>query len=217
MKNLIYLSLISLFCFTACKKERLTANGNATTEVRTLNAFNKVQTSGSERIYVVYGNEYKVAIKGSSSLIPHFKSEITNGKLHLNYGHVSVQRSDLEVTVTMPDLKGVSLSGSSKIDILNSFPLAALFDIVISGSGSISLKEQMDATIANISISGAGNAELEALNCNQANVKISGSGDASLAVTQQLNANISGSGKIFYWGNPVVDSHISGSGKLVRQ
>lgn len=201
----------------ACMKDRLTADGNVITETRNLKSFNGIYTSGAEEVHVVYGNEYKVQIKGSSNLIPKYESEVTNGKLYLNYKRVNVKNSDIEITVTLPKLKTVSLSGSAKIDIFGGFPLTDLLEIDVSGSGNILLKETLVAEVADVKISGSGDVDFIRLNCSSAKVKISGSGDVSLSVAGHLKAKISGSGNVYYSGNPEIDTDISGSGKVIKR
>jgi hypothetical protein len=216
MKRIINLSLILLVLFASCKKEKLTANGNIISETRNLTAFTGVQTSGSSPIHIVYGNEYKVVIKGSGNLIPSFESNIIGSKLHLNFKNVNVGHNDIEVTVTMPTLKSISLSGSAKIDVTGNFPLIDFMNISLSGSGEIAVKNILTATEVDIEISGSGLVNFEKLLASYADISISGSGDARISAIDKLIASISGSGKVYYTGNPTVDSHISGSGKVIK-
>lgn len=216
MKNLITLSLIALVIFSACEKDRLTANGNLNSETRNLGTFIGVHTSGSSPIHITYGNAYKVVVKGSSNLIPYFESSVVNGKLYLNYGHVNVKQDDIEVMVTMPLVNQISLSGSAKIDIAGNFPLLDFIDVSVSGSGDVSLTSNMESSRAHIDISGSGSVNFQRLSTARADISISGSGSTHLMVNEKLIASISGSGKIYYTGNPLVESHISGSGKVIK-
>lgn len=215
MKNFIAIIAVILM-LSSCKKERLTANGNTITELRTLGVFTGVRASGANAIHIKYGDAYNVELKGSSNLVPYFKTEVVNQKLYLSYENVNISHDDIEVFVTLPALKSIALSGSGKIAIGGNFPLIAFLDLNISGSGDILLNNALDANEVELTISGSGNIELDKLNSKRADVSISGSGDAHIKVQDQLTARISGSGKIYYLGSPTIDSHISGSGKLIK-
>jgi hypothetical protein len=134
MKKIITIMFISIVLMS-CTKEKLTANGDKITETRTPGNFSGVNISGSKTIYVNYGTEYKVEIKGSKNLIPFFKTSIINDVLYLSYEKVNVLHDDLEVLVTLPQIRNAALSGSGKILISGDFPLTDKLKTSASGSG----------------------------------------------------------------------------------
>jgi hypothetical protein len=84
----------------------------------------------------------------------------------------------------------------------------------ISGSGNINVAGECSKHDVQISGSGQINSfELEAL---IANVRISGSGNANVNVMHHMDARISGSGNVYYKGNPSVSLSVSGSGKVIH-
>lgn len=215
MKKIITLMFISIFLMS-CTKEKLTASGDKITETRTPGNFNGVNINGSRTIYVNYGTEYKVEIKGSKNLIPFFKTSIINDVLYLSYEKVNVFHDDLEIMVTLPEIKNAALSGSGKILISGDFPLVDKLKASASGSGEIRADSPFEVNDLLINISGSGKINLEKIVAKDADVDISGSGDARINLTEELKARISGSGKLYYSGNPEIDSSISGSGKLIK-
>lgn len=200
----------------ACSKDKLTANGDKTTETRQPGNFTGVNTSGSTIIHINYGTEHKVVLKGSNNLIPYYKTEIINGILYLGYQKASVQHDDLEAFVTLPYLNNISVSGSSNVDIAGQFPTIETFKVSISGSGEIEADDLLTAKETNVNISGSGEADLKKLNSKKADVDLSGSGEVKIGVETHLKVRISGSGKVQYLGLPEIDSKISGSGKLIK-
>lgn len=215
MKKIITLMFISIFLMS-CTKEKLTASGDKITETRTPGNFNGVNINGSRTIYVNYGTEYKVEIKGSKNLIPFFKTSIINDVLYLSYEKVNVFHDDLEIMVTLPEIKNAALSGNGKILISGDFPLVDKLKASASGSGEIRADSPFEVNDLLINISGSGKINLEKIVAKDADVDISGSGDARINITEELKARISGSGKLYYSGNPEIDSSISGSGKLIK-
>ncbi|WP_256006539.1 head GIN domain-containing protein [Pedobacter deserti] len=215
MKHLLLSAFIGL-SLMSCTKDRLTANGERTSETRNLDEFTGVSANGATDVQISYGTEYRVVIKGSSNLIPHFETEVRGGILYLQYDDVNVRHDDLQVSVTLPLIDHVSASGSGEIDITGAFPAVDEFRVSVSGSGEVDLERTIEAENARVSVSGSGNADLEALRAEDADVEVSGSGEVEITVYNRLKARISGSGKIYYNGNPQVDAEVSGSGKVLK-
>ncbi|HEY0054903.1 MAG TPA: head GIN domain-containing protein [Pedobacter sp.] len=202
---------------SSCSKERLEGNGNIITEVRNLSNFSGIINSGSKNINVAYGAEYKVELRGSSNLIPAYRTEILNGNLNPNYDNkANVRDDDIEVYVTMPAIRSAKLTGSGDILIKGSFPARDYFEAIISGSGDIHFNGGFNVDELKVTNSGSGMVELLNVKSNRAEVFISASGNAKVNVTDQLKVRITGSGSTYYIGNPTIESDISGSGKVVK-
>lgn len=216
MKKL-FIYTITAISIISCSKDRLSASGDKITETRSPADFTGINTSGSTPVHISYGTEYKVMLKGSNNLIPHFKTNTINGTLYLGYEKASVQHDDVEAFVTLPQISKVSVSGDSDVDITGQFPTIETFKLSISGSGEVDVHTTLNASQTNISISGSGEADLKKLATKNADIDISGSGEVEISVEENLKARISGSGKIYYLGSPQIDSQISGSGKLIKR
>ncbi|SFH01147.1 head GIN domain-containing protein [Pedobacter insulae] len=215
MKHLL-LFMLGILMFSSCQKDRLTANGDQITDTRTLNEFTSLHVSGASPVHVTYGNEYKVVLKGSSNLIPYFKTTLDGKRLNLSYKNANVRQDDIEIFVTMPLVKGTSLSGSGSVNIDGNFPSIADFDLSISGSGDISVNQTLNIDRLDATISGSGKAFFQKANVKEADIDISGSGDIHVQVADYLKARISGSGEVYYRGNPQLDTKVSGSGKVLK-
>lgn len=215
MKHLQIL-IISIFMFSSCSKGRLTANGDRITDTRLLNEFTNLRISGANRVTVSYGNEYKVVLKGSSNLIPYFKTTLDGKNLNLSYKNANVNYDDIEIFITMPLIKAASLSGSGALAIDGSFAAVNEFELSISGSGDVSVNHELRINKIDINISGSGKVLFQKAIAKEADIDISGSGDVHLQVVDYLKARISGSGEVYYKGSPHLDSKISGSGKLIK-
>ncbi|MBC7914812.1 MAG: DUF2807 domain-containing protein, partial [Pyrinomonadaceae bacterium] len=122
---------------SACYKDRITADGNIKSEIRNLATFTEVHSSGSNKVHISYGTEYKIEVRGSGNLVSVFKTRVYNNKLSLGYERINVNHDDIEVFVTMPLLTELSLSGSGKADISGSFPDQENFNLRISGSADV--------------------------------------------------------------------------------
>jgi hypothetical protein len=203
-------------------------------ETRDLSGFTKVSFGVSGDLYINLGSEFKVVLEGEKKLLEDIVTEVTNGKLVIKKENWRLNMNEkVTVYITMPDLKGLGVSGSGRAEIkdalktdklvLNVSGSGKLFttDVVvtdlncsISGSGDIILGGNGDAASADISISGSGNYTGEMLKIGLAEISISGSGNCSCNVTESLKASVSGSGNVRYIGNPKVDARVSGSGHV---
>jgi len=212
----IVLCLVVAIHFSACKKDRLTGNGNIISETRNLGQFTGISSSGASPVEVKYGTEFSVVVKGSSNIVPRYTTKVVNNVLHIGFEGVSISRDDVEVILTMPSFNKVELSGSTEVEIEGNFPVIANLNVSISGSGKVEADNTMQIDNVKVDISGSGKVDFEAVTSKTADADISGSGSLKLQVQDRIKAKISGSGKVYYKGNPVIQQDISGSGKLIK-
>ncbi|MBK7882984.1 MAG: DUF2807 domain-containing protein [Chitinophagaceae bacterium] len=215
MKKMFIIILGFAGIFIGCNKERVTGSGAILTEQRGLNGFNTIYISGSTNVYVTKGLNYKVEVKGYENLLPYFEAEIDNNTLQLGYkNNVNVKNDNVEVFVTLPELKGLSLSGSGNITTTGNFEGNSSFQTNISGSGNIKFSEGTTKNYTS-SITGSGNIKAFGLAAEHADISISGSGNNEVNATGKLKVKISGSGNVYYKNTPAITTTISGSGAVI--
>lgn len=228
------LILPALLLFTACDPDAIRGDGDIVTEIRDEKDFTGINMSVPGKINIKQGSTFKVEVQVEENLLPYLTTEVeSDGNLHI-YFYKEVRDVDgLVVSVTMPQLESLDLSGSA-IVVTNGVFEGPSFDLDVSGSGKVTMNF-IDYDDIDVQLSGNGRIELEgtggelnaqisgsgdivALDCpiREAEVHISGSGSAKVDVQQKLKAQISGSGEVYYEGDPVVESEISGSGKIIK-
>jgi hypothetical protein len=216
--------------FTACDPDAIRGDGDLVTETRDEKDFTGLNVSVPGKINVKSGTTFKVEVQVEENLLPYLRTEVeSDGNLHI-YFYKEVRDVDgLVVSVTMPQLESLDLSGSAILATDGVFEGPSL-DLDVSGSGKVTMNF-IDYDDVDVQLSASGRIELEgaggdlnahisgrgdivALDCpvREADVRISGSGAAKVDVLYKLKAQISGSGEVWYEGNPVVSSEISGSG-----
>jgi hypothetical protein len=203
-------------------------------ETRDVKDFTKVSFGVAGNLYINFGPEFKVVLEGEKRDLNEIITEVSGGRLVIKKDNWRFNINEkVTVYITMPELKGLGVSGSGKAEIKDAVKAEDL-DLSVSGSGKIFTSDVIvsklgcsisgsgdivpggngKATKADISISGSGNFEGESLKIESAEIHISGSGNCSCNVTESLRASVSGSGNVTYEGNPKVDAHVSGSGKV---
>ncbi|MEE4116424.1 MAG: DUF2807 domain-containing protein [Marinilabiliaceae bacterium] len=179
------------------------------------------------------GSSFKVVLEGDDDLLDAVSVRVRDGRLLISKPDWRKARNKkLYAYVTMPEVEGVSVSGSGRVFNKGSIECDDLslsvsgsgnieFDsfsadkvkMSVSGSGEVSL-EGKGADEADVSISGSGNVDAEDFKFEDAVVSISGSGKCTIWVTDAIRARISGSGDVYVKGDPNIDSRSSGSGKI---
>lgn len=216
MKKLFILALASI-AFASCSQDRITGSGSTTTETRSVNNFTGVSTSGSTGVDIIQGATFRVEVSGYNNLLPYLETVVINNVLQVRYkNNVNIRHDNTHVTITMPQVNYLSISGSANIDARGNFTAINEFQSRISGSGSISI-EKGTAKNFRSEISGSGDVNAFGLQVETANVKISGSGNTHVTATSNLNVEIAGSGNVYYKGSPSVFASVSGSGKVQKQ
>ena len=66
-------------------------------------------------------------------------------------------------------------------------------------------------------MAGASKLDAESLQVKTAELSISGAGKAEVSASEILKVAISGAGKVTYHGNPTLEQHISGAGSVRRR
>ena len=230
MKRRIILSVIIL----AVAISGLAMGQTVVKETRDAKDFTKVSFGVAGNLYINIGPEFKVVLEGEKRDLEDIVTEVSGGRLVIKKENWRFNLNErITAYVTLPELRGLGVSGSGKAEIKDAVKVEDLdlsvsgsgkiysdeitvskLGCSISGSGDIILGGNGNATRADISISGSGNYQGGSYKLGTAEIHISGSGDCACNVTESLRASVSGSGNVTYEGNPKVDAHVSGSGKV---
>lgn len=209
--------IASLFLFGGCKfADCITGDGSVTSEERTSEAFESIKARGGSSIHIKKGAEFSIVINDHENLLKHFKTEVSSSTLILGFDEDKcIINSEMEVVITMPDLKKIKSLGSGDIDITGKFEGAELTTEIL-GSGQIQINDSCLYKTLNVSITGSGNANAKRCKFDTAKIEISGSGAMVIGETNSLDVDIKGSGSVSYYGDPSVKSDIAGSGTVKK-
>ncbi|GAB3326083.1 hypothetical protein GCM10027299_25030 [Larkinella ripae] len=128
-------------------------------------------------------------------------------------------RKSPRLLITMPALRGITMSGASDGEVNDSFDSDEL-DITLSGAADLTMKDitanrirlkasgasdtklRGRARLLDVEISGASDLSAYDLTAEEAIVRASGASDASVTATKRLEKNSRGGADISYRGNP---------------
>jgi Putative auto-transporter adhesin, head GIN domain len=213
MKKICILPILFLIALTGCFKERIIGGGTTTSEKRSIaGTFTEIRIEGSANVKVRQGDSIEVMVKDFPNLLPFIRTTVSGNTLVVDIqSDTWISNSVAEVTVTLPKLTGLEISGSGDIGSVNNLTCEDL-GILISGSGDISLAGK--GKKMNAKISGSGDVKTFDFICDDIKASVTGSGNMDLNAVKTLDATISGSGDITYKGTPSVNAQVTGSGRV---
>ncbi|MBX9666646.1 MAG: DUF2807 domain-containing protein [Candidatus Obscuribacterales bacterium] len=188
-------------------------SGNLKIEKRNLPDFHTIIVATSSNVFVKAGQKKQtITLSFDDNLIPLLKTDVDkHGTLTISSNKSYSSRNDLKITIDVPDLKSVNMTGAGSIDVDNINRHE--FEAEINGAGDISATGKVDTAVAGIT--GSGNVNFENLKAKYASVHITGSGNADVNATDSVDATITGSGCIQFGGNPShVKQNITGNGSV---
>ena len=208
-------------------------------EMREVSPFSKVSLRISAKVYVTQGEKQSVKIVAEPETLEEIITEVKDRTLNIRYPNTNIFRNwnpgKVEIFITVPEVDGLTLSGSG--DIISDNINTRILDLLVSGSGNIKIEqltaEKVAANISgsgninikdggvanelNVRISGSGNVDARGFEAKNVSVQTSGSGNCSVVSNGEIKARISGSGNVYYSGNPAIDSSVSGSGSVKKR
>jgi hypothetical protein len=207
--------VVSLLAFAAALSG-CGSSGPKVAQTRTVAAFDRIEVDGSSDVDVRTGPRSALRLTAGSKVINHVDTEVQDGTLKITtdwHGfHFGPDFGGTRVRVTVPSLRGVTIRGSSGVDLHGlAGPSLALR---IQGSGDVTASGRVDSLDAEIA--GSGDVRLADLAARTAQVRVRGSGDSDLNVSDSLDVGVAGSGDVTYRGHPTVRSNMAGSGDLRR-
>lgn len=204
----LFATFLMLITLTAFSQNR---------ETRDVADFDEVVMKLSGKVYIKLGDKNEVVLEGEESVLEDVETDVRGGRLTIGQEGRSrwswkSSRTRLNVYITVKELNGALVSGSGNIigqDVFKSDD----FTVSVSGAGDIEL--ELDAKDVDSRISGAGNIELSG-SAQYSKLSISGSGKY-LAEEMKVDAyevSISGSGRASLNAQESLDVRISGSGSV---
>ncbi len=191
-------------------------SGERSTLTPQLGDFTGVEASGQWDSTVMRGDAWRVELDVPVELVDGVEARIDDGRLVLGLDDGSwfggcplVDRCRMKASITLPELREVTLSGATALDF-SGFDGAKL-TVVLTGAsdleGESSRYDDLDLTL-----SGAGEADLDGVTVTNATVSVSGAASVELRMGGgRLTGNVSGASSLEYAG-AVSEHSVSTSG-----
>jgi Putative auto-transporter adhesin, head GIN domain len=182
--------------------------GPTTSESRTVATFDRIEVDDRTNLTVRTGSEQRVMLRGGARLLDAVSTTVADGTLTIDRS--AKVSAELEVTITVPLLRGLASDAGGEIELVNVD--ADGLELRHDGAGTLTASGRVERL--NATLSGAGDLDLADLTARRAAVRLSGLGSAEVNVTDELDATVSGIGSIEYHGHPTVHRDVTGLGDV---
>jgi hypothetical protein len=185
-------------------------NGHIKTDLRSVDAFVNVETSGAFEIEWQNGAP-TLQITTDENLLPYIETKVSGDTLHLSTREHVWPTHGIKVLMSSPVRTGARIRGAVKLTAkqLN----GSTFAVESKGASEVSLDGKIERLL--VDMTGASQLAADGLQTKTAEISTTGAGDADVAVSDTLKVVITGAGKVSYSGNPTtIDKHITGAGSI---
>jgi hypothetical protein len=230
----LWVSLVLGGCSDIVGEEVIRGRGPILIESRPVNHFTGVANSTPAEVEILHGFTDRVFIHAEENLLPHLRTRVQDGELHIYTNDVTLRpRYPIVVEVDVVTLRSMASSGSgfmraqlidaTRLEVKTSgsgdidLPGLIADSLIITSSGSGDVTAEGEAARLRLNMSADGSVDTRDLEAAEADATISGSGSATIRVRDHLRAALSGSGWLRYFGSPEVEQTVTGTGQVERQ
>jgi len=215
--------ILAAILLIGCAQITITGSGNVVTQEETITGFDKVDASQSFNVEIKQGETFSVVIRVDENLVEHLNvlKQGSTLKIGLKPNRIyNIVNATMEAEVTMPELLGLDLSGSSDANVsgfkstkslvVDLSGNSALLGDIQSGDSRFDVSGNSSVTITGsaggvtVDASGSSVVDLADFPASDANVDASGASTVTVNLNGRLNADASGSSNIYYLGNPTL-------------
>lgn len=212
--------LLSLSCGIIPSITRISGSGNVITVQPDFDGFDRLEISHAFSAEITQGRQYEIEIRLDDNLEDELEVLLSGSTLKIslqpnrtyNFNDVT-----LEVTITMPDLRGIQLSGASHADLAGFSSIERLslevsgastilgeidtgdLSVDVSGASHVNLSGEGDDL--NADASGASTIDLEDFRVHDVDAQVSGASKLTVSMDGTLNADLSGASNLVYYGD----------------
>jgi hypothetical protein len=232
MRTVKFLSFpLVVLVISSCWAGGIKGEGPVVETSRKVANFNKIENSVGAVVYISKSAEQQeIKIKGQQNILDVLTTKVSGNELSIEFSKNVGNHDRIEIYISIPEVKGLEISGSGKIEVKDSFSSDKL-ELEISGSGKISgpvsgrniqgeisgsgdIDVDGESDDAKLTINGSGKLKLNKP-VKAAKIEINGSGFVKVEPVDNLDIEINGSGSVEYVGNPSkINQEVNGSGRI---
>lgn len=192
-----------------CHLPGIRGNGRIKTEERSIGAFANVEASGAFEIEWLNGAP-ALRITTDGNLLSYVENDISGDTLHLRVREHIWPTHGIKVVISSPTQTGGRMRGAVKLVVKQL--RGPTFALESKGASVVTLDGSVDRLL--VDMTGASRLAAERLQAKTAEISTTGAGNAEVTVTDTLNVAITGAGKVTYSGNPTIKKQITGAGSI---
>jgi Putative auto-transporter adhesin, head GIN domain len=195
-----------------CHLSGIRGNGHIVTENRPVQEFTSIEAEGAFDIEWSPGPA-SCTIRTDDNLLRHVETSMSGKKLMLEWHGQLHPTHGMKVMLSSSSLTGARLTGAVRLAATKLSGKG--FYLEGTGATRVTVDGAVNELMA--TMSGASKLDAESLQVKTAELSISGAGKAEVSASESLKVAISGAGKVTYSGDPTVEKHISGAGSIRKR
>jgi hypothetical protein len=186
--------------------------GPVTSETREVGAFSRIEATAGIRIVVHIGPSEAVEVSAQENLLPVIATDLRGDTLSIEASEDFTTLEPVTITVVVPALDGITLSGGSQavIDGLD----AESLELRIRGGAQVTAAGSVDNV--GLDAGGGAMASLEDLSARVVTVSMDGGATATLTASGEVSGTAAGGSRLTVLGDAVVSVEESGGSEVAR-
>ena len=186
--------------------------GPVTSETREVGAFSRIEASAGIRVVVRIGPSEAIEVTAQENLLPVIATDLRGDTLSIEASEDFTTLEPVTITVVVPALDGITLSGGSQavIDGLD----AESLELRIRGGAQVTAAGSVDSV--ELDAGGGATASLEDLSARVATVSMDGGATATLTASGEVSGTAAGGSRLTVLGDAVVSVEASGGSVVAR-
>ena len=200
MKKNCLLAIMAVVTLASCVHERLVFTKEEQSQRNiAVKAFESIEVKGSPTVLFSQAENVSVNVSGPKSQVDIIDVRQSGGRLIISkQKNLKLSLADIDevtVTVTGPDLVGVSLLGSGDFRCVSSLDTDTL-RLALHGSGDVDFPKPIVCDRLDAEVLGSGDLKVKRAKTSLANLSLTGSGDLKVGLkdTQRTRVSLVGSG-----------------------
>ena len=210
-------------------------SGNVVSQIKPLEGFKRVNIGNAFHVEIKESPQFSVSLSADDNVIDLVEAEKEGDTLRIGLEAGDYSEVTLKARITMPELLGVMLTGSSRAtlegfssandlsvslsgaSVLEGYVEARETDLRINGASQLTLAGSADGLM--VRASGASVLDLQHFSIDRASVVLNGASQATVNVRGSIElADLSGASVLLYDGEPDLgDVQTSGASRLERR
>lgn len=212
MKRILLLIVMMAFA-AGCHHAGLKGSGNRQKQKRDVAAFTSISTDGAFQIEVNSQKTLSLEIEGDDNILPVISTDVSGSVLHIKNTRSYSASEPIVLTITIPNLEGVSINGAGSVEVKGL--KNEKFEIDVNGAPTILASGETN--LLDINTNGAGKIDTHKLRALRAVVESNGISKVAVRALNELDVTVSGPSRVTYEGDPVVRKTVNGPGSVEKK
>ena len=184
--------------------------GAVQTQSRQADAFSRIEVDAGIGITVSVGEAQSIVVSAQENILPVISTEVEDDTLRIGSTQPFTTSEAVNVTVVVPTLDGISLSGGSQGQVEGVD--GGSLDLELGGGAGLAVTG-VSSTVA-LEASGGSDVDLEGLQANAVTLDVSGGSNVTVQASDEVTGSASGESRVTVLGDAQVDVEVSSGAEV---